>query len=316
MVRYLAWALVLFGISALPTNPASASPAPRHLYVADDIDNQVVEFPIRADGLPSTKPDHVLKLNGPAYGLALDCAGNLYASVEAPSNNGNIIQVFPPGAIGRQHPERIISFGPNTFPEFLAIDKDRHLFVDLANTSINVYALNNSMNLIATIPVPDYINDMIIGRSGALYVSELDQIGVYLQPLIRQTSDGLVLPQGGFEHAIVGSIAIDEVRGKLYFQTAPFIEQRWGEFDFAVRPLPGDYVSVRADPMILSDACVGPGQQAISYGAAVSGRYLLAGCDGNTAVFAFDKNAFGRRPPVEAIGAGYVQSEADLVVGP
>jgi hypothetical protein len=321
MVRYLAWALVLFGISALPTNPAAASPATRHLYVADDIDNQVVEFPIRADGLPSTKPDNVLHLNGGAYGLAVDHAGDLFVSVFQDSSRSGFVEIFPPGAKGSQKPERTLPFAANTDPFYLAVDDNQNLYVDLNNFNINVYALANPTSPIASFSIRYGILEMQLDRSGALYVSEIGQIGVYLQPLVRQTPDGLVLPQGGFEHTIFGSIAIDEVSSKLYFQTTPLIEQRWGEFDFAERALPG-YVSNalgKPDPMILSDACIGPGSKGLSYGAAISGRYFLAGCvayNTNAAVLVYDKDSFGRRPPVEAIGAGYVQSEADLVVGP
>jgi len=313
----LASTLALFGL--VLTSPSSAAVLPaRHLYVADDGNNQIVEFPIRADGLPSKKPDNVLKLDGPPYGLALDSAENLYVSVEAPANNGNVIEVFAHGASGSQKPERVVSFGVNTFPLYLAIDNAQNLYVDLGNFDIGIYNLAKSKNPIANIPIPDVILDMKLDRSGELYVSEENQVGVYLQPLLRQQPDGLVFPQGGFEYAIIGSIAIDDNAGKLYFQTAPFVNQRWGEFDFAVRKLPGYGNQNRgnADPLILSDACDGPDQRAISYGAAISGRYLLAGCVGSTPVFAFDKDRFGRRSPVEAIGSGYVQGESDIIVGP
>ena len=160
---------------------------------------------------------------------------------------------------------------------------------------------------------------MLVDRTGSLFVSEIDQVGVFLEPLVRQTPDGVVRPQGGYEFTIFGSIAIDDERGTLYFNFFPQDNSPWSEFDFADRKLPG-YTDSRSglDPMILSKACTNTGTTGTSYGAVVSGRYFMAGCVGNTpgSVFVYDKDAYGRRAPVEVVGPGYVQSVGNIKLGP
>jgi hypothetical protein len=235
-----------------------------------------------------------------------------------PSEN-EVVEIFPRGATGFQKPTRVISFGPHSYPLWLAVDDKQDLYVDLGNYMVDVYAPTNFAKPIATIPVAKLVLDMVLDCSGALYVSEVDQVGVYLQPLIRQKPDGLVLPRGGFEFDIFGSIAIDETNSRLFFNTSPRIVQSWGDFDFAVRPLPGYSESpATKDQMIISKACIGPDNgQGASYGAAVSGRYFMAGCVGDyPGVFVYDSSNYGYRLPVERIGPGYVQSVANIKIGP
>lgn len=187
-----------------------ASKPQRHLYVADDRGDKIVEFPIGAGGLPSLKPDKIINLNGQAYGMAFDVAGNLYVSVATDTRQKAVVEEFQPGANGSERPERTIVFGPRVNPDWIAIDSKNNLYVDIDNYQIHVYAPANLREPIAVIRVPDLALGMVMDSSGALFVSELDQVGVYLQPLLRQKPDGLVRPQGGYEFAIMGSIAVDE----------------------------------------------------------------------------------------------------------
>lgn len=314
--------LAPFGLSSglmMMSRPAAGS-IRQHLYVVDDVANRVVEFPLRADGLPSTKPDNVLQIDGVPQGLAFDSAGYLYVTVFSNSKATGSVEIFRPGATGSQRPARSITFKDYADPVFVAIDPMDNVYIDLSNYTIDIYAAKNTKRLIATIEIPDLINDMIIDRSGTLFVSELDQIGVYQDPLRRQQPDGLVLPQGGFEFAILGSIAVDESDGRLFFKSYPFAQQPWGDFDFAVRTLPGYHrTGVSADPVLQSRACIGPENGiGISYGAAVSGRYFMAGCVGSAPgnVLVFYKDAYGKRSPVEHVGQSYVQSVASIKIGP
>ncbi len=64
--------------------------------------------------------------------------------------------------------------------------------------------------------------------------------------------------------------------------------------------------------MIESGVCYGAdGSPGRCYGAAVSGRYFIAGCYAGY-VLVYDKTKFGRQHPVEA----FSYAGGDIVVGP
>src|SRR4029077_671955 len=86
--------------------PVSSSP--RHLYVLEHAHKAVYRFPLAQDGLPATKPDSVLLLEGAEYplGLAVDKVGNIF--VADPLGWGSAVAEFAAGATGESQPISVL----------------------------------------------------------------------------------------------------------------------------------------------------------------------------------------------------------------
>jgi hypothetical protein len=292
----------------------------------------VYRFPLAQDGLPATKPDGVLILQGSVFplGLAVDNVGHIF--VADPNGWGcnylgvcvyaGAVAEFAAGATGPQRPMSILSLHQDG-PDFLKLDGAGRLYVHYNNgQKIAIFAKGARGNDAPISIVPSYRNppvlssDYVIGENGALYVlTPAGPVAVYDDPLHNPLQPNRFMwPQRGLEFGFDATLALDESTNRLYIQFHSQAEFYWNKVNYGIRPPSGKLVST--DPLIFTGDCGSTTQNYVG-GTVIVEKYLIVSCASNGDVLVYRTDQFGRqRDPVEAVGQNSLQSPWEIAVGP
>ncbi|MBV9647044.1 MAG: hypothetical protein JO043_06260 [Candidatus Eremiobacteraeota bacterium] len=289
-----------------------------HLYVLDVYYLAVYRFPIRFDGLPASRPDGTLYLEGAQQptGLAVDRTGHVFVADWKAWG----VAKFAVGATGHRSP--ISTLAPKLcVPDYLKVDDPGRLYVHCnGDQTVRIFAKgargnDPPLNVIPPYFQNEFVSDYTVSDAGTLY--KLDYAGpveVYKHPLRHPPQvDFFLKPQDGYEFNFYQVLALDQLTDHLYIEFYTRAESPWNKVNYAARALGEPRDPTPLDPLIFTGDCGSMQWNGVG-GIVVSGQYLIVSCSSSGDVLAYRKDRFGRQHAVEKVISNIYPGE--IAIGP
>ena len=306
-------------VPAIREAPPVAVQNAHYLYAAQGFysSSAVYRYRLHADGLPSKKPDGVLKLNFPFPGsIAVGPNGDLYVSSSGGGSGCGqtlcFVAVFAPGALGNAKPIRVL-YVPQT-PVFLAVDQRGYLDVSThpgwRRPVANVYrpGAQGNDSPIHEIAVPGL--NALGARRGIVYI-QTNAIGVGVEAVPEHPFNRPpVFYTYGYNYSSNG-VATDATH--LYAQ---FFWPAGSAYDLATAVYYIDQPGPPIRTIVATGCTVSRNGGALGYGLAIYKKYLFEGClnapGGDGAVQVYDSTKSGPQKPIIAVRGG----DTGVAIGP